>query len=178
MDIFAVQPYPNPSIPIGFIRDLLTLPYLFSKFGIMFRSSKPLHKGIVTATGHLEEFAHDRYRVFVPVTIDYMEFYLRPHFLSVNCRKSRNNLFSICSLAISCSYSSVVLRVVYGDDLCALKQCPGIVLPVYPVLNLTQLQSQLICYHPPTEPCFSHCQNLWFQYLHICPFSFAHNNTP
>ena len=37
-----------------------------------------------------------------------MILYLCSHFLSVNCRKSRNNSFSILSLAISRSYSSAV----------------------------------------------------------------------
>ena len=51
-----------------------------------------------------------RIRIFVTVTIDNCVFKFGPHFLSVNCRKSRNSLFSISNLAISFSYSSVVVR--------------------------------------------------------------------
>ena len=63
----------------------------------MFRLTQPLHKVVVTATGYSKELAHDRYRILVPVTINYCIFYLWPHILSVDCRKSRNNLFSIRS---------------------------------------------------------------------------------
>ena len=43
------------------------------------------------------------------MTVDNGIFYSWPHILSVDCRKSRNSLFSILSLEISLSYSSVVL---------------------------------------------------------------------
>lgn len=65
--------------------------------------TKPFYKGIVSTSGHTEEFAHDRYRVLVPVTIDNGILYLCPHFLSMDCRKSRNNLFSILSRFTSVS---------------------------------------------------------------------------
>ena len=44
------------------------------------------------------------------MTIDNSILYLWPHILSVDCRKSRNSLFSILNLEISLSYSSVVLN--------------------------------------------------------------------
>lgn len=53
------------------------------------------NKVIVTTPGYSKEFAHDGYRVLTPVTIDDCILYLWPHFLSMDCRKSRSNLFSI-----------------------------------------------------------------------------------
>ena len=44
------------------------------------------------------------------MTIDNSIFYFWPHILSVDCRKSRSNLFSILNFAISCWYSSVVVN--------------------------------------------------------------------
>ena len=72
----------------------------------MLRLSDSFYKIIVTAAGHTEESAHDGYRILVSVTIDHCIFYLWPHFLSVERRKSRNSLFSIrsrsTSFCISC----------------------------------------------------------------------------
>ena len=42
------------------------------------------------------------------MTVDNCILYLWPHFLSMDCRKSRSSLFSICNLAISCSYSDLL----------------------------------------------------------------------
>ena len=89
---------------------LANIDDLFSEIYIMFWSSKPLHNAIVAAPSYLEEIAHYKYRVLIPVSINDMVFYFRPHIISVDWRKSRNNLFSIWSLAISCSYCSFVLR--------------------------------------------------------------------
>ena len=44
------------------------------------------------------------------MTVDNSIFYSWPHILSVDCRKSRSNLFSILNFAISCWYSSVVVN--------------------------------------------------------------------
>ena len=72
--------------------------------------SDSLHIIIVTASGYTKELAHNRYWIHVPVLVDNCVFGFRPHFLSVNCRKSRSSLFSISSLAISLSYSSAVVN--------------------------------------------------------------------
>ena len=63
--------------------------------------SLPLHKVVVATTGYFKELTHNRYRILVPVTIYYCILYLWPHILSADCRKSRNNLFSIRSRSSS-----------------------------------------------------------------------------
>ena len=90
-----------PSVPICLVHRFLTFCYLSGQICIQLRQAKPFHILIVTTSGYLKEFTHNRHRVFVPVTIDNRILYLWSHFLSTDCRKSRNNLFSICNLAIS-----------------------------------------------------------------------------
>ena len=48
------------------------------------RQSNPSYKIMVAAPGHLKEITHERYQVLIPVMIDYVVFYLRPHILSVD----------------------------------------------------------------------------------------------
>ena len=76
----------------------------------MLRPTEPLYKVIVTDPGYTQNLEHDSYRVLVIVIMDHMIFYFWPHILSLNYRKSRYNLFSIFSFAISRSYSSMILR--------------------------------------------------------------------
>ena len=76
----------------------------------MLASSNPFYEVIVTTSGNIKKLAHDRYWVLAPVTIDDCVLYLGPHFLSVDCRKSRKSLFSISSRAISFSYASAVVN--------------------------------------------------------------------
>ena len=70
-------------------------------------------------------------RVLVPVSIDHVVFCFWPHFLSVNCRKSRSSWFSICSLAISFSYSSVLLNGRFLGRPFGLGGIPVVVLAVF-----------------------------------------------
>ena len=95
LNISVLQPLPDPSVPVSLVGPILTFLDLPCQCGVLLRLSLLLHKVIVTTPGHTEKLTHDRYRVFVPVTIDYRILYLWPHFLSVDCRKSRSSLFSI-----------------------------------------------------------------------------------
>lgn len=78
--------------------------------------SEPLNKVVVATSGYTEELAHNRHGVFTAVTIDNRIFYFGPHFLPVNCRKSRSRLFSISSRAISFWTLLLLPTDVYGDD--------------------------------------------------------------
>ena len=68
---------------------------LAGQFCILRWFSLSLYIVEVTTSGHSKKSIHDRYRVLVPVTIDDSILFLQPRILSVDCRKSRNNLFSI-----------------------------------------------------------------------------------
>ena len=106
-DISISQPFPNPSVTICLICLALTLFYLFCQLSVMLRLALSLHKVVVTAAGYSEEPAHNRYRILAPVTINYRIFYLWPHILSMDCRKSRISLFSIRSRSSSFWVSSL-----------------------------------------------------------------------
>lgn len=71
----------------------------------MCRFAQPSYKIIVAAPGYAKKLTHNRYRIFFPVPIDDCILDLRPHFLSVDCRKSRNNSTSILSRLFSYLYS-------------------------------------------------------------------------
>ena len=65
-----------------------------------------LYEVVITTSGYTEKLAHNSYWILTPVTMDDCILYLSPHILSVECRKSRNSLFSIrsrsSSFCISC----------------------------------------------------------------------------
>ena len=73
----------------------------FSKLCIFLRLIQADDKTVVTTSGYSEEAAHDRYRIFLPMAMDDCVFSSCPHFLSVDCRKSRSSLFSIFRRSIS-----------------------------------------------------------------------------
>lgn len=50
-----------------------------------------LYKAVITASGHGKESAHDKHRIFCPVTVNDRIFCPGSHFLPVVCRKSRTN---------------------------------------------------------------------------------------
>ena len=104
-NISVSQPLPNPSIAISLICPALTFLDLHSQISVWLRFSLSIHKIIVAASGYLKKLAHDRYRILVPVSIDYCILYLWPHILSTDCRKSRNNSTSILSRLFSYLYS-------------------------------------------------------------------------
>ena len=89
------QPLPHPSVAVGMIAFALLLPDCLGKGSILFRMVHPLYKAVIAASGHRKKSAHDKYRIFFPVTVDYGVFCLCSHFLSVDCRKSRSSSFSI-----------------------------------------------------------------------------------
>ena len=82
---------------------------------------------LFTAVLHPKEFAHNRYWIFFPVTVDDGVFCLWPHFLSVDCRKSCSNFTSILSRLFSYLYSCSVfagfLPRNFGAPLAAFLRC-------------------------------------------------------
>lgn len=84
-------------------------------------------KAVVTTSGYPEEFAHNRYWVFSPVTVNDGVLCLWPHFLSVDCRKSCINFTSILSRLFSYLYSCSVfagfLPRNFGAPLAAFLRC-------------------------------------------------------
>ena len=95
MDPLTFQPELHPAIAIGLETVLLLCLEFLCQQGILFGLPRVLHIVIVTASGHAEESAHDRYGVCCPVLADHMVFERWSHFLSVSERKSHNSLFSI-----------------------------------------------------------------------------------
>ena len=103
INISVFLPFPYSSITMSPVILFLTFFYLSGQFCILHRLSLSFYKVVVTTLGHTEKFTHDRYRVFVLVTIEDSILHLRPHIFSVDCRKSHKNIFSIFNFAISCS---------------------------------------------------------------------------
>ena len=101
VNISGLQPLPDPSVTISFICFTLAFLNLRCQVSIRFRSIQSFHKIIVATSGYLKKLTHDWYRILVPMTVDNCILYLRPHFLSANCRKSRSSLFSMRSRWIS-----------------------------------------------------------------------------
>lgn len=85
----------HPPITAGLEAMRLLSAQFFCQHSVLFRLPQPLYKVVVSASGHTEESAHDRYRILAPVLVDYLVLELWLHILSVSERKSRNNLFSI-----------------------------------------------------------------------------------
>ena len=69
-NISVSQPFPDPPVAVGLVGLILTLLDLPEQGHIPVGDADPLHKIIVATPGHSKEFAHDRYRVLVPVPID------------------------------------------------------------------------------------------------------------
>ena len=101
IDISAFQPLPDPPVTVSLICLVLTFLNLLSKICVMLGPPKALNKVVVATPGHIEEFTHNRYRALIPVAMDDSIFYLWPHFLSIDSRKSRSSLFSMRSLSSS-----------------------------------------------------------------------------
>lgn len=99
----AFQPLPHSAVAVGLKAFVLLLTYLFGKFRIFLRLALTTHKAVATTPGHLKEAAHHGYGIFFPVTVYYCIFYLWPHFLPVDCRKSRSKSFSIFNRLFSFS---------------------------------------------------------------------------
>ena len=69
---------------------------------------QPVNIVIVATTGYSKESTHYRYRITISIHVNNLVFYSRPHFLPVNRRKSRNNLFSRFSRSISYACSVIM----------------------------------------------------------------------
>ena len=109
MDSHRCQYKLHSAISISVHTFLLLLAYFFCQVCISFRPAQSANKIIVSTSRYSKKFAHDRYWIFCAVTIDDSVFCLCPHFLSVDCRKSRNNAFSIFKRLFSYLYSCNVL---------------------------------------------------------------------
>ena len=105
---FLLQYHPHPAVAI---RAKAALPLFcndFCKDCIFLRSTQTMDEIIVSASGYLKEATHDGYRIFISVPVDHSIFCPWSHFLSVECRKSRNSSFSIFSRLFSYLYSASV----------------------------------------------------------------------
>ena len=75
-------------------------------FCILLRLACPLYKIVVSTPGYFKKLTHNRYWILAAMTMDNSILYFGPHFLSMDCRKSRNSLFSILkrssSFCVSC----------------------------------------------------------------------------
>ena len=69
-----------------------------------------MYEMVISTTGYIKEPAHCRYRVTIPIHMDYLIFDQWPHFLPANCRKSRSSLFSIFRRLISYACSASTFR--------------------------------------------------------------------
>lgn len=89
------QPQPDPSVTISIVGRALTYANFISQFYILLRLVCPLHEIVVSTPGDFKKLAHNRYWVLVAMTMDNSILCFWPHFPSMDCRKSRNSLFSI-----------------------------------------------------------------------------------
>ena len=75
---------------------------------VRFRIANSLAETVISAPAYSKELTHDRYGIPLLVSVYYHVFYLCPHFLSVNRRKSRSNSFSIFNRLISYACSATI----------------------------------------------------------------------
>ena len=108
VDASFLQHQPHPPIAIRAETVLSLFCDDFCKNSVFLRSVQTMDEIIVSTSGYLKEATHNGYRIFVSVTVDYGIFCSWPHFLPVECRKSRNNSFSILSRLFSYLYSASV----------------------------------------------------------------------
>ena len=102
------QPLPHSAISVGVKALILLLAYFLCQICIFLHSAKPMHKTVISASGYLEQPAHNGYRILCPVAADDRVFCSRPHFLPVDRRKSRSNSFSIRKRLISYACSATI----------------------------------------------------------------------
>ena len=103
---FKIQPH--SSIAVGVEAFFLLLTNDIGKSSVLLWLVHTTDKTIITTSGYLKETAHDGHRIFLPMAMDDCIFCLWPHFLPVDCRKSRSSLFSIFRRSISYLYSSAL----------------------------------------------------------------------
>ena len=104
-DAFGRQRELHSSVSVGAPAFLLLSAYCFRQVCIPVWPVQTMNESIVSTSGYSKKIAHNGHRIFFPMTVDNRVLYLRPHFLSVDCRKSRNNSFSIFSRLFSYLYS-------------------------------------------------------------------------
>ena len=103
----------HKSIAIGLICPCADIPrFPLSTTASRSVSPRRVFKAVVTTSGYPEEFAHNRYWVFSPVTVNDGVLCLWPHFLSVDCRKSCSNFTSILM--------PLILILIFLQRLCRL----------------------------------------------------------
>ena len=140
--------------------------------------SKAVHIVIVAAAGDAKETAPGGYWIASPVHTDNLVFGSWPHFLPVNCRKSRKSLFSVRSRSSSVfpadegpvhsSWGALGGEAEYLLWFSVL--CAGIALPHLQSIMFSNLSFGF------SSPL--HCQNLRLQNLDMCVISLRHSNTP
>ena len=80
----------------------------FCKGHVFLWPAQTMDEIIVSAAGYLKEATHNSYWIFVSVPVDHCIFCLWPHFLPVERRKSRSNVFSMRSRWISYACSATI----------------------------------------------------------------------
>ena len=108
-DCFTVfQPLPHSAVAIGIKTFVLLISDFLCQCGVFLGPVQILYKAVIAASGHRKESAHDKYRILFPVTVNDSIFCPGSHFLSVDCRKSRSNSFSIFNRRISRACSAII----------------------------------------------------------------------
>lgn len=72
------QSLPHSAISVGMKILILFLTYFLCQCCIFLHSAKLMHKTVISATGYLEQPAHDEYRILCLVAIDDCAFCSRP----------------------------------------------------------------------------------------------------
>lgn len=81
-DAFAVsQPLPHSTISVGMKTFLLLPSYLLCHLRVFLRPVKPMHKTVISASGHRKEVIHDGYWILFSMAIDDHVLYFRSHLL-------------------------------------------------------------------------------------------------
>ena len=110
MNISLLQPQANSSISVGHTTPFLTFLNMLGQNCIPVCLVQTIDKCVISTPGYTKESTHNRNGIILSMTINHMILYARPHILPVNCRKSRNSLFSIRN----CSISDCFLGLPFG----------------------------------------------------------------
>ena len=96
-----VQPELHSAIAVGILTPFLLTCNLIYDCLIRVWLAQSLNIRIIPASGNAKESAHPVNRMVLPVTVYYSIFYPVAHSLSMDCRKSRSNSFSIFKRSFS-----------------------------------------------------------------------------
>lgn len=96
-----VQPELHSAIAVGILTPFLLTCNLIYDCLIRVWLAQSLNIRIIPASGNAKESAHPVNGMVLPVTVYYSIFYPVAHSLSMDCRKSRSNSFSIFKRSFS-----------------------------------------------------------------------------